>query len=602
TRLGDAIADAVGGGQAPPQAVLVLTDGQATAGRSLAEGADAARAAATPLYLVGVGSPEAPAEAWLADLVADETAFVDDLVTFEATLSSRGLQPEDGGITVELLRSGADGPVATARVTPGVDGSAAVRLVDRPTEPGEYRYTLRIAEGPAPTDQTARPPLTHKLRVRDDAIRVLLAAGYPNYEYRYLKHLLERDESIRVATHLQDADPEYSAADLTALPGVPTTEEGLAEFDVLVLIDLDPTLLPRSLWKRVGDFVSERGGGVVLVAGPRSLPVAYRTREEFAALSPTDLGAAAPAAWDEPAGFRVTPTALGEREPALRLGDATGEGSAAWNGLAPLYWRADIGPPKPASRVLARTAGGAEATPILVSHYYGAGRVLMHAVDSTWRWRYRVGDVYFARYWVQTLRSLARGKRDTAATGAELFADRRAYRPGEPVVLRLRDNRPAREAGAQPAVVLQAAGRPDRRVALAPAAAGGKRFRTTLRDLPPGEYRALLAETGGEPIAAEFRVEAPPGETARPEMNRAGLAAAAERSRGAYFNLSELVAPDGKPAPGAATRLADALPVARPSTLETLPPIDLWNRWPLLLGITLSLTAEWVLRKRRAML
>ncbi|MEN0110855.1 MAG: hypothetical protein AAF805_09035, partial [Planctomycetota bacterium] len=278
TRLGDAIADAVGGGQAPPQAVLVLTDGQATAGRSLAEGADAARAAATPLYLVGVGSPNAPAEAWLADLVADETAFVDDLVTFEATLSSRGLQPEDGAITVELLRSGADGPVATARMTPGVDGSAAVRLVDRPTAPGEYRYTLRIAEGPAPTDRAARPPLTHKLRVRDDAIRVLLAAGYPNYEYRYLKHLLERDESIRVATHLQDADPEYSAADLTALPGVPTTEEGLAEFDVLVLIDLDPTLLPRSLWKRVGDFVSERGGGVVLVAGPRSLPVAYRTR------------------------------------------------------------------------------------------------------------------------------------------------------------------------------------------------------------------------------------------------------------------------------------------------------------------------------------
>ena len=38
------------------------------------------------------------------------------------------------------------------------------------------------------------------------------------------------------------------------------------------------------------------------------------------------------------------------------------------------------------------------------------GKVWFHATDSTWRWRIGVGDVYFARYWVQTIRYLARGK------------------------------------------------------------------------------------------------------------------------------------------------------------------------------------------------
>lgn len=591
TRLGDAIGAALESNHtAPLQGVLALTDGQVTAGRPLSEAAEAARRGGVPLYLLGLGSEEAPPEARLADLVADEVAFVDDLVAFQAKLSIRGLAGR--AVRVELFRGGADRPVATQTVTADATGEpTAVRLIDRPSAPGEYRYRLRatIADG---SDNLEPSELTHTLRVRDDQIRVLLAAGYPNYEFRYLKQTLERDETVRVATHLQEADPEHAPSDLTALPRFPLRAAELNEYDAIVLIDVDPTLLPRSLWKQVEKFVGERGGGLVMCAGPRSLPAAYRNREAFRALAPTDIGKSSFAGWNESGGYPVAPTELGKQSPPLELGDTPTDSERVWRGLPRLYWRGDVGPAKPAAQVLASHPSQGLASgpaPLIVSQYFGAGRVILHAMDSTWRWRKRVGDVYFARYWVQTLRSLARGKRSETQATLDFAADKRRYEPGEPVRLRLRDRRTAPNREGAPTVILQAAGRADRKVELVESAGGG-RFEKTLRDLPAGRYRALLADGGNEPASTEFEVVAPLGEDARPEMNRAGLQAAAERSRGVFLTYDE------------ADDLADAIPPGRPTVLESVPPIELWNRWPLLLGITLCLTAEWVLRKRRAML
>lgn len=592
TRLGDAITGLLDSSVAAPlQGVVVLSDGQVTAGRSLADAAESARRAGAPLYVVGFGDEQAPPEARLADLVADETAFVDDLVTFQATLGARGLAGKQ--VRVDLLREGAGEPVASQTIHfDAQTNTAPVRLIDRPTEPGETRYTLRATVLGA-DDATTPSELTHTLAVRDDQVRVLIAAGYPNYEFRYLKQLLERDETIRVAHHLQEADPEYAEADLTALPRMPVRLDDLAEYDTLVLIDLDPTLLPRSLWDAMGRFASERGGGVVLVAGPRSLPGAYRSRQAFAALAPTVIGEASFGGFNDRAGYRLTPTALGVQSAAMELGDTPASSERVWRSLPSLYWRADTGPPKPAAQVLAshptaRLDDGQPA-PLIVSHYYGAGRVLMHATDSTYRWRRRVGDVFFARYWVQTIRSLARNKRTEAASGVELLASKRRYEPNEPVRLKLRDQRPDAAPSDSASVVLQAAGRADRTIELAPGGGAG-RFETVLRNLPPGKYRALLAQAGAEPVTTEFEVAAPLGEDAHPEMNRVALEAAAERSRGLFLTHAE------------ADRLAGAIPPGRPTALESLPPFELWNRWPLLAGITACLTAEWILRKRRAML
>src|SRR5262249_40888804 len=41
--------------------------------------------------------------------------------------------------------------------------------------------------------------------------------------------------------------------------------------------------------------------------------------------------------------------------------------------------------------------------PLIVRQNYGFGRVLYIALDSTWRWRYKVGDQHHHRFWGQVI-------------------------------------------------------------------------------------------------------------------------------------------------------------------------------------------------------
>ena len=75
--------------------------------------------------------------------------------------------------------------------------------------------------------------------------------------------------------------------------------------------------------------------------------------------------------------------------------------------------------------------------PLFVEQYVGSGKTVFHATDETWRWRFRVGDVFFARYWVQTIRYLSRAKLVGKEHTAELSVDRQRHHRGEPVRMRL---------------------------------------------------------------------------------------------------------------------------------------------------------------------
>jgi hypothetical protein len=222
----------------------------------------------------------------------------------------------------------------------------------------------------------------------------------------------------------------------------------------------------------------------------------------------------------------------------------------------------------------------------------GAGRVLFQAVDSTWRWRLGAGDAYFARYWVQTIRFLARGKL-TGGRGVQLTSDRREYRRGEVVHLRARflDARLA-PAGDEATVLIDSPGQSRRRVTLERNSSAGAVFEGPLSDLPQGQYEALLAEPqlAGKPPTMQFSVVPPSGEMARLGMDAAALAAAAEATRGKFYAIAD------------AEQLLSDLPAGRRVPIENLPPISIWNRWWLLVAFLGCITTEWILRKRKGML
>ncbi len=579
-----------------PAALVLFTDGITTQGPSLSEAAQWARRKAVPLHLVAVGSPQKLPGLELADLVVDEIVFVDDYVDFDFTLTAEGLE----GRGVELvLRDAAGGEILARReVTAGTDGvPRRQRLSHRPSQVGTVEYVIEVANLQEELPE-GRPRLSREIDVRDDPIRVLLVQSTPSFEYRYLKHLLERDRTVQLHVVLQDADLEYAQQDRLALRVFPVSREELFAYDVLILGDVNLGYFTRRAQEQIGAFVTEKGGGLIFISGSQFSPDDWR-RSPLAKLLPFDLEQTTVPATeaDLREGFAIQPTPLGLTSPHMQLGDSPAETDSLWRDLPQAYWSVEAAQVRSTARVLAehptRTGSGGQKLPLIIVAYVPPGKVLWHATDETYRWRYRVGDALFARYWIQAIRYLSRAKL-WGQRGVELTADRNTYQAGMPVQLRVRffDERLSPAADDGVTLLLTGSDPQRRQVKLRRSLESPAIFAATVNHLPLGTYRAGIAAPSlpTPPQPATFQIVAPPGETARREVDTDDLKKAAQISRGEFYQLSEL------------DRLLDQLPPGRPVKVASLPPIPLWNNWRVFTLYLILLTCEWLLRKRAGML
>ncbi|MBX7168439.1 MAG: VWA domain-containing protein [Pirellulales bacterium] len=599
SRLGEGVRTALNDLRGtPPTAVVLLTDGIVTDGPPLDEAATYARRKGVPVFAVALGDERPVRDLALTDLLVDEVVFVDDIINFDLKLTASGYQGQRVRITLRDEHS----PAVLAQLEVQLDSdnvSQRLQLPYRPTTVGEDDFVIEVEplEGELRTENNRQK---RHVSVRKEQIRVLLVQAYPSYEFRYLKNMLGRDSTIKLDTFLQEADPEYADLDATALRVFPVRREELFAYDVIVLGDVNPVFLSSSTINQLVEFVTDsgKGGGLIIAAGPMYLPLAYRDTP-LAQLFPLQFDSSVTAAGQaQTEAFRPLPTELGAATPFMNLGDSTAETAEIWRTLPPLYWCLESTGLKPAARVLAahpsRVGADGQPLPIIALQYVGAGKVLFHATDETWRWRFRVGDVYFARYWVQAIRFLSRTKLLGQDRAAELTTDRREYQRGETARLRVQfvDERQAPTADNGVTVMVERQGSDRRSVQLHRSATARGVFEGALAALAEGDYHAWVAtpSAAGNTPSADFAVVAPPGEFAQTQMQAGILRAASEATGGHYYSVATMGS------------LLDDLPPGRQVPVETLPRIVLWNRWPLVALFLALVGSEWLLRKRKGML
>lgn len=582
-----------------PTALILLTDGINTGeeGDRLKTGAEIAIAQGVPLINVGFGNEDPISDLAVVDTLVDEVAFVDDPITFRARIKKTG--EFSGKVQVTLKQVGNDAPLDKKEVElPATGDPPAIELMHTPHGVGDLEFVVEVQ----PLEREFRVDNNSERRqvsVRNEKIRVLLVESSPRYEYRYLKHLLEREKTIELASVLQDSAPEYATEDRTALPHFPVRKEELFSYDVLILGDLLPDQIAGSSLEQVREFVSEKGGGVVFIAGPRSNPRGFRGTA-LEGLLPMELADLRPVDPDQPIteSSPVTLTPEGRHGSGMyRLADSEGENLQVWSHLPPLFWFLPIEKLKSGAIPFASiSSSGASETPapLIIMQRFGAGKVLFHATDETWRWRFRVGDLYFGRLWVQTIRYLARSRLTSQDRQLQLILDRSQYEVGETVQMRAQflDDRLA-PSGENPVVVMiEKPGTPPRKVELRRKSQAGSLFEGQVSQLPEGSYHAIVTQpsVGKAPPSADFRVDVPTREISRLQMDQSELKSTAEMTHGTFLRWNE------------GEKLSEVIPPGRPITLRSEDPITLWNHW---LGLTLfmmSLTTEWILRKRNRLL
>jgi hypothetical protein len=498
-------------------------------------------------------------------------------------------------LTLRLRKEGEEGVLATQEIKAPPDGQPLkVELSYTSSKPGEFDLILEVVPQSDETNKQNNAEMRH-VSVREEKIRVLLVDGVPRYEFRYLKQLFERDKSTELSTLLQDADLEYSQEDRTALEHFPVKKEDLAKFDVIIFGDLNPGVLGPSVLENLRDFVREKGGSIVFIAGPQANPAAFNGTPLEAVLpfGPADVRVPAPdaASYDS---FHPVLTLEGQKGNSLfRLGDGEADSLRIWNSLPSLYWFVEIPKTKAGVRVFAEhplKSGSNGRLPIIMLQQVGAGKVLYHATDESWRWRFRRGDLYYGRYWIQAIRYLSRGRLIGKDRTAELSVDQLVYQRGQPVTLRVRfvDEKflPTDPSGVT--VMVERKGEGRQPVKLTRLREAPTMFEGQLQRLSDGSYHAWISQPAFNeaPPSTDFRVEAPLRELQRRGMDKADLQLAAKQSNGRLYSLDNV---DTLPA---------EVPLGTPIPLQTDNPIPLWNRWEVLSVFAMLLTTEWMLRKR----
>ena len=588
----DAIREQYRGRRVP--GIVLISDGATT-------GSADAGAAGAPVFTVGVGSAAGPDDREIVGLTAGEPRLDQTSIDLRVSAVSRGY-----GRSPFQLRLLANGRLLESRaITPSAEGSPVEEVISVAPDPlvaTVYTAEIAPADGEAIVENNARSVLVSPIGRKR---RILALAGAPGYEFSFLSRALGKDPGFEFDSIVRKGQNESGQATFlvqagggraSALTsGFPSSREALYAYDALIAANVEGDALTRAQLTMAAEFVSVRGGGLVVLGGrsfaqrgllgtplEEALPVELNDRRGGLARAAADAeGAPTPNA--------ILLTAEGQSHPAMRIGQTGEETRKRWAALPALAASAPVGGPRPGATVLAVTMAASGARyPVVAAQRYGRGRSLIFAGEASWRWRMLApaSDRTYEYFWRQAARWLAASAPDPVSVIVPAAAE-----PGSPLQIEVE----ARDAAFAPVG--------DATVTAAIAGPGGTSRPLTLRadaEVPGRFAGQITAEVAGlyrvqgearrgarslGPVDAWFQVGAVEREFADPRLNDGFLRRLARASGGEYLPAAE------------AGRLASLLASSAPSALEP-ERRDLWHEpWTFAFVVAL-LSAEWILRRR----
>ena len=631
----------------PLAGVLLFTDGNATdAGLGLS-----ALKGMPPVYpvLTGVGDP--PMDIGVRTVSATASEFEDAPVTIQAEVNAFGCSGKEVVVEVlELPASGKGGPPKSVaeqtKMAAAGAGPMVFRFQFRPSRPGlafyEVNARLKSATSDAPTSSappTDEATLANNSRYAvvqrpSDNFRVLYVSGRPNWEYKFLRRALKEDDQVRMTglVRIAKREPKFEfrgragessnplfrgfggvenetqrydqpvlvrldTQDQTELAGgFPKSAEELFRYHAVIVDDLESAFFTQDQMNLLVRFVSDRGGGFLMLGGQESFREGDYGKTPIAAMLPVYLDEAsnggAPAT---EAQYRWGLSREGWLQPWLRLRDLEGSERERLDTLLPFQVLNQVRGLKPGASLMTDVRNGGRQFPALAVQNFGHGRAAALLVGDVWRsgMRDETAQKDLGKAWRQLVRWMVAN----ALKPVEVSAAPRLGERGSAVELRARARKPDFEPMEEAQVALEVhsvvGGGGDQAVTSEASGDDPGVFAGSFWSSQPGAFTAQAkvtdgaghyygsAETGwvAEPAADEFASVA---------VNTALAADVARATGGRVLQMNEL------------DRFVPTLATMAAPVQESMNE-PLWHRSVWLLLAMGCFAAEWGLRRRGGM-
>jgi uncharacterized membrane protein len=500
----------------PLAGLVVVGDGADNTDGALTEVLVALRAAGVPVYAVGLGRERFERDLEVSRVEAPRAVLEDTTLVADVRLTHRGL----AGERVQLVVEDGGRVVHTEDVELPVLGEIGVRVHATASEPGPRVFTFRVVplEGEQVVENNRRDVL---VRVVDREEKILYFEGEPRFEAKFLRRAVDGDDNLRVVTLLRTSENKFyrvGVDDAEELAdGFPRTREELYRYRGLILGSIEASFFTGDQLRMIGDFVSERGGGLLMLGGRHSFSEGGYARTPVADALPVVLGEAEEV---EPKRFfasvDVELTPFGRTHGITQLGATEAESAERWGALPPLSIVNPVSRAKPGAATLLTGTVDGQDTPQVVLAYqrYGSGKALAFTVQDSWQWQMNaeipLDDTTHEGLWQQLLRWLV----SDVPGPVRVMPSEDRVSPGRAVELRVevRDEAFVRLNDAQVvAVVVDPAGH-EREYPVEWSVERDGEYTTRFSTAAPGFYEARVEATRhGEPLgSATTWIEAAP--------------------------------------------------------------------------------------------
>jgi uncharacterized membrane protein len=426
----------------PLAGLVLMSDGADNSQGGLSETLLALRARRVPVYTVGLGRERFTRDIELTRVEAPRTVLKGSSLVVDIVVNQKGYS--DTRVRLDVEDSGRI--INSRDIELSEEGEAGlVRVHFTAEEAGPRVFRFRIAPQPNEmvTQNNEREVL---INVEERREKILYFEGEPRFELKFIRRALVDDENIQVVCLQRTAENKFlrlevdDAEELAG--GFPKTREELFQYRGLVLGSVEASHFTHDQLRMIADFVSQRGGGLLMLGGRLSFSLGGYAGTPVADVLPVvvsdkravDSGSEDPF-FDQ---IQVDLTPVGRTHPVTQF-EADIEASAQrWTTLPPLSILNPVRNVKPGATTLlvGHNESADKEQVVLAFQRYGRGKAMAFTVHDSWVWQMHADipleDMTHEILWRKLLRWLVSYVPDRIS----VTTTKDRYSLGESVVLR----------------------------------------------------------------------------------------------------------------------------------------------------------------------
>ena len=451
----------------PVAGLLLFTDGNATdIGADLP-----ALDGCPPIYPVVMGNDLPIQDVALNKVGVSQTAFEDAPVTVQAEVAANGFDGapittrlievassvvatnSDGTNTALHITSVTNVVAQSTQRASGTESTLNFRFQIHPETAGLHFYQVEARaadELKTAFAQSREATLANNDRMivvdrGQQPFRVLYVSGRPNWEYKFLNRAIQEDSQVQMVALIRVArrEPKFefkgregessnplfrgfgtneedtarydqpvlirlnTKDELELRGGFPKTAEELFRYQAVIIGDTEAEFFTHDQMALLQRFVSERGGGFLMLGGAESFREGNYAGTPVGSLLPVYLDR--PVDAKLPSEFKLTLTREGWLQPWTRLRPVENEEQTRMQAMPEFQVLNPLREIKPGASVLATVSDSTGQTyPALAVQRFGLGRSAALMVGDMWNWGLHDEEMQkdLAKAWRQMIRWL----------------------------------------------------------------------------------------------------------------------------------------------------------------------------------------------------